>query len=113
MNLATKRCGYCVGRFVLLVNKRKKTSNGQSEKQLTTPRPPSAFALFVKENYSIVKQSNSNLKHAEVMKYLGQKFAALKVPATDNSSHWILCFKSVLFTFYVYKLYWLTYVSNK
>lgn len=42
-------------------------------------REPSAFALYVKENYSTVKKDNGRRKHGDVMKLLGQQFSALKV----------------------------------
>ncbi|CAB3386457.1 Hypothetical predicted protein [Cloeon dipterum] len=52
-----KVCGYCKGKFELIVNNKK-----------GTPREPKGFALFVKENYKIVKQKD--MKHKDVMQLL-------------------------------------------
>jgi hypothetical protein len=51
------------------------TSGSDSVK---TPRNPTGFALFVKENYALVKKEN-NVPHAQVMKLLSQKFAEVKI----------------------------------
>ncbi|KAK2584723.1 hypothetical protein KPH14_007056 [Odynerus spinipes] len=56
-----KRCGHCYGKFELLVNKTTKSGTVQMQ---TPKREPSAFALYVKNNYSSVKKER-NLKHAE------------------------------------------------
>lgn len=76
LNLEKKRCGYCYGKFEVFVNS---NHQNQQKKVLKTPKAPSAFALFVKENYGVVKQENSNLKHGDIMKKLGEKFTSLKV----------------------------------
>lgn len=44
-----------------------------------TPRTPNAFALFVKENYGVIKSSRADLPHAAVMKLLSAKFAESKL----------------------------------
>lgn len=51
----------------------------------TPKREPSAFALYVKENYNSVKK-DKNLKHAEVMKLLGQQFSAIKIAKKDDNN---------------------------
>lgn len=67
------RCKFCHGKIEILLNKRTKAGD-----VLKTPiRAASGFALFVKENYKRVK--NPDIKHAEVMKLLGQDFAKMKV----------------------------------
>lgn len=86
IDLNKKRCGYCHGIFQLLVNKVSKT--GKIQKKVSSQvKEPSGFALFVKENYSSVRQSKPNVKHGEIMKILGQQFSALKItPRQDSSS---------------------------
>ncbi|EFA12058.2 hypothetical protein TcasGA2_TC012902 [Tribolium castaneum] len=75
LNTETKRCGYCYGKFEVLINKISK--KGETKSIPATPKKPSGFALFVKENYATVK--TPDLKHGDVMKILGQQFADLKV----------------------------------
>ncbi|XP_044266806.1 acidic repeat-containing protein-like [Tribolium madens] len=75
LNTEKKRCGYCYGTFEVLINKISK--KGETKSVPATPKKPSGFALFVKENYANVK--TPDLKHGDVMKILGQKFADLKV----------------------------------
>lgn len=70
-----KRCGYCYGQFEVFL-----TGKDQEQKGiLKTPKAPNAFALFVKENYGLIKQENVVLKHADIMKKLSENFAAMKV----------------------------------
>lgn len=53
--------------------------------QVQTPkREPSGFALYVKQNYGSVKKEKSNIKHADVMKILGQQFSALKIAKKND-----------------------------
>ncbi|MCL4119595.1 UNVERIFIED_CONTAM: hypothetical protein GTU68_028040, partial [Idotea baltica] len=71
-----KVCGYCYGKFELLVNYASKnpsqTSHG-AKKALnsipkaapSTPRTPSAFALFVKENYGPMRRTQTASKHGD------------------------------------------------
>ncbi|XP_014609661.1 PREDICTED: MATH and LRR domain-containing protein PFE0570w [Polistes canadensis] len=75
LDIEKKRCGHCYGKFELLINKTTKSGTVQVQ---TPKREPSAFALYVKKNYNTVKKEK-NLKHAEVMKVLGQKFSAIKI----------------------------------
>lgn len=96
-----KRCGYCYGEFELIINKVNNNSNTTSnlpflhidplkelykleEPKSKPPRKPSRFALFVKENYSRVKQENPLLKHGEIMKTLGSEFATTKIVTSDE-----------------------------
>jgi len=81
LNVATKRCGYCYGVFELLVNSRRKS--GTIAQHAVKSRSPVGFARFVKENYGALKQSRTDIKHADIMRLLGQQFSAMKiVPAT-------------------------------
>lgn len=84
-----KVCGYCYGKFELVVNSQAGRGRGKgsevnvpggtpSQAPPKTPRTPGAFALFVKENYGSVKKSRDNLKHADVMKILSTEFGKLK-----------------------------------
>jgi len=83
LDIERKRCGHCFGKFELLVNKTTKSGI----KQVQTPkREPSGFALYVKQNYNSVKKEKNNMKHAEVMKILGQQFSAIKIAKKDNVS---------------------------
>lgn len=76
MDIERKRCGYCHGKFEIFINKVNK--HGIKEVALATPKAKATgFALYVKENYGLVKRAN--LKHGEVMKILGQQFSALKI----------------------------------
>lgn len=75
LDLNKKRCGYCHGMFELLINK--VTKAGKVQKKTST-KEPSGFALYVKENYHVVKQSGAG-KHGEIMKILGQQFSAVKI----------------------------------
>ncbi|KAK4880269.1 hypothetical protein RN001_008415 [Aquatica leii] len=72
-----KRCGYCYGKFEVLLNKTSKSGETKSV-PVTPKKPPSGFALFVKEHYATYK--TPQLNHAQVMKLLGQKFNEAKVP---------------------------------
>jgi hypothetical protein len=81
LNVATKRCGYCYGVFELLVNSRRKS--GTIAQHAVKSRSPVGFARFVKENYGALKQSRTDIKHADIMRLLGKQFSAMKiVPAT-------------------------------
>ncbi|XP_076235784.1 uncharacterized protein LOC143180137 [Calliopsis andreniformis] len=75
LDIERKRCGHCYGKFELLINKTTKSGTVQVQ---TPKREPSAFALYVKENYSSVKKEH-NIRHAQVMKILGQQFSAIKI----------------------------------
>lgn len=81
LNIESKRCGHCFGKFELLINKTTKSG----VKQVQTPkREPSGFALYVKQNYNSVKKEKNNMKHADVMKLLGQQFSAIKIAKKDD-----------------------------
>jgi hypothetical protein len=43
----------------------------------STPKQPSAFSQFVKDNYRIVKQDKNFSKHQDIMKELGAQFKQL------------------------------------
>lgn len=75
IDIERKRCGYCYGTFEVLINKTSK--KGETKSVPVTPKKVTGFALFVKENYATYK--TPDLKHADVMKILGQKFSNLKV----------------------------------
>lgn len=76
LDIERKRCGYCYGKFEVLLNK--VTKNGEKKMVTATPKKEAnGFALFVKENYS--KLRTPDLKHGDVMKLLGQKFNELKL----------------------------------
>ncbi|XP_050302690.1 germ cell nuclear acidic protein [Anthonomus grandis grandis] len=75
LDIKTKRCGHCFGKFEILLNK--STKQGRKAVPATPKKEPTGFALFVKENYARYKEPSK--KHADVMKVLGQKFAELKV----------------------------------
>ncbi|XP_043668748.1 putative uncharacterized protein DDB_G0282133 [Vespula pensylvanica] len=82
LDIEKKRCGHCYGKFELLINRTTKSGTVQMQ---TPKREPSAFALYVKENYNSVKK-DKNLKHAEVMKLLGQQFSAIKIAKKDDNN---------------------------
>ena len=65
--------------FELLVNERRKS--GTIVQQSVKKRSPVSFARYVKENYNTVKTSQTNMKHADVMRLLGQQFSAVKIGA--------------------------------
>ncbi len=54
-------CALCTGQLVLLTPSK--------------PRAPTAFATFVKENYSSARQELTGQRHAEVMRKLSADFA--------------------------------------
>lgn len=83
LDLDKKRCGYCYGRFEVFLSSQVQEGQTNQGKVLKTPRAPNAFALFVKENYGIVKQGNAQLKHGDIMKKLSENFSCLKVKASD------------------------------
>jgi hypothetical protein len=77
LDVATKRCGLCYGVFELLVNTRRRS--GTVTQQAFKTRSPIGFARFVKENYGAVKRSRTDVKHADIMRLLGQQFSAMKI----------------------------------
>ncbi|XP_046394806.1 acidic repeat-containing protein-like [Ischnura elegans] len=75
LDVQRKCCGICGGTFELFVNT--KDEGGKSVPR--TPRTPNAFALFVKENYKVIKSTQDKLQHKDVMKLLSEKFAEAKI----------------------------------
>ncbi|XP_028131251.1 germ cell nuclear acidic protein-like [Diabrotica virgifera virgifera] len=76
LDIERKRCGYCYGKFEILINKTNK--KGETKSVAATPKKEATgFALFVKENYGIFKTPDR--KHGDVMKILGQKFQMMKI----------------------------------
>lgn len=73
-------CTRCKGKLELFINK--VTKNGV-ELQKPRERTPSAFALYVKNNYAKIKQQNAGVPHKDVMKILGQMFSNLKTNDAD------------------------------
>ncbi|XP_053619145.1 germ cell nuclear acidic protein [Plodia interpunctella] len=73
IDITKKCCGYCRGTFELIINK--KTKEGLVVSTPARKGGANEFAKFVKENYGQVKQGKT---HAEVMKLLGEQFAAKK-----------------------------------
>ncbi|XP_012543429.1 uncharacterized protein LOC105840891 [Monomorium pharaonis] len=86
LDIEKKRCGYCFGKFELLLNRT--TKSGTVQQVQTPKREPTGFALYVKQNYNSVKKEQSNMRHADVMKLLGQQFSAIKIAKkTDVTSN--------------------------
>ncbi|XP_046817725.1 acidic repeat-containing protein isoform X1 [Vespa crabro] len=83
VDIENKRCDCCNGKLELFVNKSTKSGTVQMQ---TPQREPSAFALYVKENYKSVKK-DKNLNHAEVMKLLGKNFSAIKIAKKDDDNN--------------------------
>ncbi|MPC15428.1 hypothetical protein E2C01_008220 [Portunus trituberculatus] len=84
-----KVCGYCLGKFELLVNSKtqkdqSKATPGTPACNPRTPKTPGPFALFVKENYGSIKKSTPNVKHGDVMKILSAKFEKMKTGAEQK-----------------------------
>lgn len=80
MDVKRKRCGYCYGTFEVFLTSKVQYDRAPSESDSAKiPRTPSAFAMFVKENYGKIKKENGKLPHGDVMKLLGQQFAAVKL----------------------------------
>ncbi|XP_013793631.1 mucin-4-like [Limulus polyphemus] len=66
LDVNSKVCGRCGGKFELLVNGKLNSAS----------KTPSGFALYVKENYGSLKKTNQHLKHAEIMRLLGLDFSS-------------------------------------
>ena len=66
-----QRCGQCMGMLVQLPRLKADGTPARA-------RAPSAFALFVKENYRGVQQQCPALPQAAIMKILSKKFQAAK-----------------------------------
>ncbi|KAJ2940985.1 hypothetical protein O0L34_g13111 [Tuta absoluta] len=74
IDVTKKCCGYCRGTFEVIVNKKKK--DGVIVSTPARKAGPNDFALYVKENYSKMKDSTKT--HAQVMKILGEQYSARK-----------------------------------
>ncbi|XP_063991843.1 germ cell nuclear acidic protein [Diachasmimorpha longicaudata] len=75
LDVQKKRCGYCFGRFELLLNRVTKSGTMQQIPKTPSSKEPSGFALFVKENYSSVKKNRHGVPHKEIMQFLGLREA--------------------------------------
>lgn len=75
IDIERKRCGYCYGRFEILLNK---TDRKGAVKKVpaSAKKEATGFALFVKENYA--KFKTPERKHGDVMKMLGEKYKEVK-----------------------------------
>lgn len=72
------RCSYCLGGVEIFLNKKDKQGN-----VIPTPvKSPKGFAKFVKAQYKLFK--TNDLKHADVMKLLGNAYAALNISERKN-----------------------------
>ncbi|XP_015603580.1 dentin sialophosphoprotein isoform X2 [Cephus cinctus] len=78
LDVEKKRCGHCYGKFELLTNKVTKSGTVQVATPAHT-KTPSGFALYVKQNYNLIKSKRRSLKHGDVMKILSSQFANLKI----------------------------------
>nr|SVE75680.1 EOG090X0464 [Daphnia hispanica] len=81
IDTATHVCPMCRGKLQL----GQEPTTGEAVKgegavaKSKTPRTPNAFALFVKDNYGVIKSSRADLAHAAIMKLLSAKFAEHKL----------------------------------
>ncbi|XP_046854411.1 HMG box-containing protein C19G7.04-like [Xenia sp. Carnegie-2017] len=69
VNLKIARCPICLSHLKLLPQMNK---DG-------TPRAPSKFSLFIKDNYRKIKSANQELSHQDVMKELSKQFAEVDI----------------------------------
>ncbi|XP_050357116.1 germ cell nuclear acidic protein-like [Nymphalis io] len=74
IDITKKCCGYCRGKFEIIVNKKNK--DGVIVSTPARKGGPNDFALFVKQNYGTLKDGTKT--HAQVMKLLGEQFSAKK-----------------------------------
>ncbi|ERL83833.1 hypothetical protein D910_07641 [Dendroctonus ponderosae] len=79
LDLDRKRCGYCMGRFEVFLNKKGKSGSTKAV-PIAERKEVTGFALFVKENYAKYKEPSKT--HRDIMTMLSQKFAELKVIST-------------------------------
>jgi predicted SprT family Zn-dependent metalloprotease len=72
INVEKQICGVvnCGGRFELL--KQQKSKDGTT--QLVTPKAPSKYNVFMKENYAKIKSLNPGLTQKEIMGKVGQAY---------------------------------------
>ncbi|XP_068624777.1 uncharacterized protein [Battus philenor] len=74
IDVTKKCCGYCRGKFEVIVNKKNK--DGVIVSTPARKGGLNEFALYVKENYGTLK--NGTRTHGQVMKLLGEQFSARK-----------------------------------
>jgi hypothetical protein len=67
IDVASKRCGRCFGALVL-------QPRLKADGTPAATRGPSAFAVYVKENFAAVKGELGPASHADVMRELGARF---------------------------------------
>ena len=80
LDVASKCCGYCRGKLILLpTGSEKKASKGKENvsDNCETPKKLNPFAAFVKENYKLIRTPERT--HADTMKKLGEDFAKSKI----------------------------------
>lgn len=71
-------CGICHGRFEIMVNSNDQNGTTTANaKEPKTPRQPSKFALYVKENYHSIKKDNQLGSHKDIMQELSKQFKLL------------------------------------
>ncbi|XP_023240829.1 acidic repeat-containing protein-like isoform X2 [Centruroides sculpturatus] len=78
LDIKRKLCGRCGRTFELMTNR-------GSGYMVSTSKPVTGFARFVKENYGIVKEAHQGIKHAEIMKKLSIQFKSLDSLDTANN----------------------------
>ena len=82
LDIVTKCCGYCRGKFELITN------NNHTEKlkvgihegtrgNYETPKKLNPFSAYVKENYKVTRTPGTT--HADTMKQLSENFAKTKI----------------------------------
>ncbi|XP_067120654.1 germ cell nuclear acidic protein-like isoform X5 [Centruroides vittatus] len=77
LDVKRKLCGRCGRTFELMTNR----GSGYT---VSTSKPVTGFARFVKENYGIVKEAHQGIKHAEIMKKLSIQFKSMDSLDTAN-----------------------------
>ncbi|KAJ3023659.1 hypothetical protein HKX48_001883 [Thoreauomyces humboldtii] len=72
INVATHGCGACRGRLTLVGDDQ--GSGSEKTKKDGTPRKVNRFTEFVKDNFANIKQAHPELKHRELMMFVGKRF---------------------------------------
>ncbi|XP_011308789.1 uncharacterized protein [Fopius arisanus] len=70
LDVQKKRCGHCFGRFELLLNRVTRSGTMQ---QTPHNKQPSGFALFVKENFSVVKKERQVVRLDCALEFFNSK----------------------------------------
>jgi predicted SprT family Zn-dependent metalloprotease len=72
IDLDRKICGVagCGGNFQLL----RQIKNKDGKTIVSTPKAPSKYNIFMKENYALIKQMNPGASHKEVMSLVSQEY---------------------------------------